>query len=61
MQDYLQDFAERIQYGIENHIISDEATARQWELVKTIGRLNDYKATKSVAPLLTEQWHQGCR
>ena len=60
MQDYLQDFAERIQYGIENHIIADEATARQWELVKTIGRLNDHKAAKAVAPLLTEHWHQGC-
>ena len=60
MQDYLQDFTERIQYGIENHIIADEATARQWELVKTIGRLNDHKATKAVAPLLTEHWHQGC-
>ena len=46
MQDYLQDFTERIQYGIENHIIADEATARQWELVKTIGRLNDHKAAQ---------------
>ena len=60
MQDYLQDFAERIQYGIENHITAGETTARQWELVKTIGRLNDHKATKAVAPLLTEHWHQGC-
>ena len=60
MQDYLQDFAERIQYGIDNHITADETTARQWELAKTIGRLNAHKSTKSVAPLLTEQWHQGC-
>ena len=60
MQDYLQDFAERIQYGIENHITADETTARQWELAKTIGRLNEHKSTKSVEPLLTSKWHQGC-
>ena len=60
MQDYLQDFAERIQYGIENHITADETAARQWELAKTIGRLNEHKSTKSVAPLLTSKWHQGC-
>ena len=60
MQDYLQDFAERIQYGIENHITAGETTARQWELAKTIGRLNDHKVAKSVAPLLTSKWHQGC-
>ncbi len=60
MQDYLQDFVERIQYGIENHITAGETTARQWELAKTIGRLNDHKVAKSVAPLLTSKWHQGC-
>ena len=60
MEDYLQDFVTRIQYGIENHIEADELTARQWELVKTIGRLNDRKDSKSVEPLLTEKWHQGC-
>ena len=61
MQDYLQDFTERIQYGIENHIAADELTARQWELVKSTGRINESKSTKAVAPLLTEKWHQGCR
>ena len=60
MEDYLQDFVTRIQYGIENHIVADETTARQWELVKTIGRLNDSKSTKAVAPLITAKWHQGC-
>ena len=60
MEDYLQDFVARIQYGIENDIVADETTARQWELVKAIGRLNNRKNTKSVEPLLTEKWHQGC-
>ena len=60
MQEYLQDFAARIQYGIENQIIADEATARQWELVKTTGRLNEHKSTQAVTPLLTAKWHQGC-
>ena len=41
MEAYLQDFVTRIQYGIENHIEADEVTANQWELVKTIGRLNN--------------------
>lgn len=60
MEDYLQDFVTRIQYGTENHIAADEATARQWELVKTTGRLNECKGAKSVEPLLTEMWEQGC-
>ena len=60
MEEYLQDFAAIIQYGIENHIEADETTARQWELVKATGRLNDQKTNKSIAPLLTTKWHQGC-
>ena len=60
MEDYLQDFIARIQYGIENHIEADEATAKQWEMVKTTGKLNDSKSTKAVAPLLTDKWNQGC-
>ena len=61
MEAYLMDFVARIQYGIENHILADKATAKQWELVKTTGRLNDIKNAKAVAPLLTEIWNQGCR
>ena len=60
MEDFLQDFVARIQYGIENHIVADERTAKQWQLVKATGRLNDNKATKSIAPLLSEMWEQGC-
>ena len=61
MEDYLQDFVARIQYGIENHIDADERTARQWELVKATGRLNNHKDAKTAGPLLTAKWHQGCR
>ena len=60
MEDYLQDFVARIQYGIENHIAADATTARQWELVKTTGRLNEQRNAQSVQPLLKENWHQGC-
>ncbi len=60
MEDYLNDFVSRIQYGIENHTVADEATAKQWALVKTSGQLNDCKEAKSVEPLLTDKWHQGC-
>ena len=60
MEAYLQDFVARIQYGIENHIEADELTARQWDLVKTAGRLNESKSSKSIEPLLTEMWEQGC-
>jgi hypothetical protein len=60
MVDYLHDFVARIEYGIGNHIEADEATARQWELVKATGRLNESKSTKAVEPLLTEMWEQGC-
>ncbi len=60
MEAYLQDFVARIQYGIENHLEADELTARQWELVKNTGRLNESKTATAVEPLLTEMWEQGC-
>lgn len=60
MENYLQDFADRIQYGIENHIVADETTSRQWSMVKATGRLNDVKNAHAVEPLLTDHWHQGC-
>ena len=60
MTEYLNEFTDRIQYGIEDHIEADGLTARQWELVKATGRISDQKAAKSVAPLLTSKWHQGC-
>jgi len=60
LEEYLQDFVARIQYGIENHIVANETTARQWELVKSKGRLNDCKNARAMEPLITAQWHQGC-
>ncbi len=60
LQDYLQGFVNQIQYGIENHLEADEATTQQWELVRSIGRLTDQRATTAVAPLLTDTWSQDC-
>ena len=60
MQDYLQDFVDQIQYGIENHIEVDEQTARQWELVRTVGRLTNNRSNRTVEPLITAMWDQGC-
>ena len=60
MQGYLQYIAEMIQYYIESQIVADAETMKQWTLVKTVGRLNESKNAKSVTPLLTDHWHQGC-
>ena len=58
--DYLDGFIEQIQYGIENHLEADEATAHQWELVRTVGHIIEQRATAAVAPLLTDTWSQDC-
>ena len=60
MQDYLQGFVEQIEYGIENHLEADKNTSRQWELVKSTGRLNDNRDGEVVEPLITALWNQGC-
>ena len=60
LQDYLLDFVEQIQYGIENQLETDEATMRQWELVLTTGRLTEQESRSVVAPMLTDTWHQVC-
>ena len=60
MEEYLQDFANRIQYGIEHQAVADEITARQWALAQATGRLNSHKEAKSAEPLITTKWHQGC-
>ena len=60
LEAFLQDFVTRIQYGIENRLVADKKTARQWERVKTSGTLSDDLVGETVAPLLTEKWHQGC-
>ena len=60
MQDYLQDFVDQIQFSIENQIEADEQTARQWNLVRTTGRLNNNRSDRTVEPLLTACWNQNC-
>ena len=60
LQDYLQDFVSQIQYGIENHLEADEATAHQWEMVRSMGYLVDQRGATAVAPLLTDTWNQNC-
>ena len=60
MEEYLQHFVEQIQYGIENHLVADEATAHQWELVRTTGLISEERGNSAVAPLLTDTWNQNC-
>ena len=60
LQDYLQGFVEQIEYGIENRIQPDEATVRQWELVRSTGRMNESRDGEVVEPLVTAMWGQGC-
>ena len=59
MQEYLEDYVEQIRYGIENSITADEKTAKQWDLVKAIGRISDDRGTPVVGPLVSAQWGQG--
>ena len=60
MEEYLLGFVENIQYGVENHIVADATVSKQWQLVKTTGRLDDKNASEVVEPLLTTRWGQGC-
>jgi len=60
LQEYLNDFIEQIEYGVEHHLTADPSIAHQWQLVQATGRLNDNKSSKEVFPLLTTTWNQGC-
>ena len=60
MEEYLQGFVEQIQYGIDNHVVADEAIAREWELVQATGLLSEERGTTAVQPLLTDTWNQDC-
>ena len=59
MASYLQGFVEQIQYGVTNRLVADEATAHQWELVQSYGRIKDQRNVTVVQPLVTAQWGQG--
>ena len=60
LQDYLQGFVDQIEYSIENHLEANENIARQWELVKVTGRLNENHDDEVVEPLITALWSQRC-
>ena len=60
LEGYLQDFIRQIEYGIANNLDNDENTIRQWQLVKTTGKLRDNRVGNSVSPLLSTTWDQGC-
>ena len=53
MQDYLNGFVEQIQYGIENHVQEETAT-RQWEQVRTTGKMKDLRGEKSLEEKIQE-------
>lgn len=60
MEWWLQDYAKQIQYGIEERKVDFEKTAKQWELVKATGRLNENRTRNViVSPLLGDiTWNQ---
>ena len=60
LEAHLLGFVEQIEYGVENRLEADENTARQWELVRTTGRLNDGRDGEAVEPMVTALWGQGC-
>ena len=60
MEEYLQQFVNQIQFGIDNGWEADETIARQWELVRTTGYLDEQRGVSVVAPLLTDTWGQNC-
>ncbi len=60
LQVYLQGYVDQMEYDIENHIVGEQNTVRQWELVKNTGRLNENRSYDAVEPLVTAMWDQGC-
>ena len=60
MQDCLNGFLEQIEYVVMHHCVAGDATAAQWERVRTTGRIKSERNDYEVLPLLKEQWGQGC-
>ena len=58
MQVYLNDYVNQIQYAIDNQIVADKYTTRQWDMVKANGQLYEQKEITVVDPLLTSRWNQ---
>lgn len=61
MEWWLQDYANQIQYGMEVQNVDLEKTAKQWESVKTTGRLSENRNRDVIVqPLLGDiKWDQG--
>ena len=59
MQAYLSGFVEQMEYGIE-HRVADPEIAREWQLVRTLGKLHENRATTAVSPLVATHWNQNC-
>lgn len=61
MEWWLQDYASQIQFGVEGQNVDFEKTAKQWELVKTTGRLSESRNRSVVVPPLLGGiiWDQG--
>ena len=57
MKEYLEGFVERIEYGMVNNT-EDDSISKQWELVKSTGRMSENRNTPVVSPLLSSTWHQ---
>ena len=60
METYLKGFVKQLQYGIENKWTAEPDVAAQWESVRLDGYLRGQKANRSVSPLLSSRWDQGC-
>lgn len=60
MEWWLQDYANQIQFGVEEQNVDFEKTAKQWESVKTTGRLSENRTRNViVSPLLGDiTWNQ---
>ena len=61
MEWWLQDYANQIQFGMETQNVGFEKTAKQWESVKTTGRLSENRNRSVVVPPLLGSiiWDQG--
>ena len=60
MEGYLQVYQKEIQYGIEHRLSADETIDKQWNMLRTTGRIFGNRSTTAVEPLLTETWNQNC-
>lgn len=60
LQDYLESFRERIEYGITHRLVADNSTKAKWKQVQATGRLKACRNDREVMPLLREKWNQDC-